>query len=153
MFEIKYLYDYPEYAGNVSRWLYDEFVHKDNEELEYETFHTYFIKNSKMKLPIRLVAVSDGKCVGTVTIIDNDFPGKSVMLWLGGLYVDASYRNKGIGQSLINAIKQIAKNLGYHEIYLNTETAGRYYKMLDWKYIETCPNEAGRICEIYRYDL
>ena len=82
-----------------------------------------------------------------------DFYGKSYSPWLGGLYVDIPYRNEGIGQRMIDFIKQIAKDLGYYEIYLNTEHAGGYYKRLGWIYIETCLNEGGRMCEIYKYEL
>lgn len=153
MFNIEYLFDYPGYAGIVSRWLYDEFVHPDNEELEYDKFYPIFQNNSKTEFPIRLVALSDRKCVGTVTIIDNDFESRNYSPWLGGLYVDSAYRNCGIGRGLIEAIKQIAGNLGYTEIFLNTENAGKYYIKLGWKYVEACPNENGRICEIYKYDL
>lgn len=152
-FKIAYLADYPGYAGNVSHWLYDEFVHPDNEELEYEEFHTIFRNNSKTEFPIRLVALSDEKCVGTVTFIDNDFESKSYTPWLGGLYVDSAYRCCGIGGNLIEAVKQIARDLGYTEIYLNTEKAGQYYCKLGWKYVETCPNDNGRACEIYKYNL
>lgn len=153
MIVIGYLCDYPEYRENVSRWLYDEFVHREDDDLKYETFHSNFLDNNKTKLPIRLVAIMDGKCVGTVTIIDNDFYGKSYSPWLGGLYVDTPYRNEGIGQRMIDFIKQIAKDLDYYEIYLNTENAGGYYKRLGWIYIETCLNEGSRICEIYKYEL
>lgn len=152
MINIEYLFDYPEYAGNVSRWLYDEFVHPDNEDLEYKEFYEIFQNNSKSVFPIRLIALSDGKCVGTVTIIDNDFESRDYTPWLGGLYVDSMYRNCGIGRNLIEVIKQIARDLGYREIYLNTEKAGKYYKNLGWKYVETCPNDNGRMCEIYKYD-
>lgn len=150
---IEYLCDCPDYAGNVSRWLYDEFVHEEGDGLEYEVFHSYFLNNSKTRFPIRLVAVADGKCVGTVTFIDNDFPGKDYIPWLGGLYVDSPHRNNGIGRSLIEAVKKLAVDMGYSEIYLNTENAGKYYQKLGWRFVESCPNESGRNCEIYKCDL
>ena len=153
VFEIAYLADYPAFAGNVSRWLYDEFVHPDNEELAYTEFHSIFTTNSKTGFPIRIVALCGGECVGTVTVIDNDFESRSYTPWLGGLYVEKAHRNRGIGRKLVEKAKQIAANSGYKEIYLNTETAGEYYKKLGWKYVESCPNESGRICGIYRFDL
>lgn len=109
-------------------------------------------------MPIRLVAVSDGKCVGTVTFIDNDFPGKTYTPWLGGLYVDVPYRNRGIGRSLIERVKQIAKDMGYNEVYLGTDNAGQYYKRLGWECVETglitpYGDSDNQMCEIYKYDL
>ena len=153
MAEIAYLCDHPEYAGAVSRWLYDAFVRRDDDDFAYETFHTYFQHNSKTEMPIRLIALADEKCVGTVTLIDNDFPGKTDTPWLGGLYVDTPYRNKGIGRNLINFVKRIAENFGYAELFLSTQNAGRYYQKLGWKRVETCVDASGRMAEIYRFEL
>ena len=157
MVTIEYLSDYPNYVGSVARWLYyGDNPDPDFDDPDYKDLNAHFQNNSKTVLPIRLVAVYDGKCVGTVTIIDNDFPGKSYTPWLGGLHVDIPYRNRGIGRSLVESVKQIAKDLGYTEIYLGTENAGQYYKMLGWKRIETVlgsPSEETRMCEIYKYDL
>jgi predicted N-acetyltransferase YhbS len=151
---IQYLSDYPEYIKNVSRWLYDEFIHKDNKDLEYEKFNSFFQNNSKTEFPIRLIVISDENCVGTATITENDFPKRqNYTPWLGGLYVDIPYRNTGIGQKLIEFVKRAVKDLGYAELYLVTENAGQYYKKIGWLFVETCDNEFGRICEIYKYNL
>jgi len=32
MVKIAYLSDYPDYVGNVSRWLYDAFIHSDDDD-------------------------------------------------------------------------------------------------------------------------
>jgi len=156
MISIEYLSDYPDCVGNVAHWLYDLYDELDynfEDEADYKNLYAHFQNNSKTELPIRLIALSDGKCVGTVTFIDNDFPGKTYTPWLGGLYVDIPYRNCGIGQKLIAFVKRIAKDLGYAEIYLGAENAGKYYKNLGWKCVETCANESGRMCEIYKCEV
>jgi len=156
MLTIAYLYDYPNYVSNVSRWLYDlydELTHIDEEAPDYQALYSYFRNNSKTELPIRLVAISDGACVGTVTLIDNDFSGKAYTPWLGGLHVDIQHRGHGIGQRLIEFAQQLAKTLGYCELYLGTENAGHYYQNLGWTCVETCANDAGQASEIYRYNL
>ncbi|MDR0896363.1 MAG: GNAT family N-acetyltransferase [Oscillospiraceae bacterium] len=149
---IAYLSDYPQYVSTVSRWLYDDLMNGNADESEYKQFHNNFVANSKSELPIRLVAIADNQCVGTVTFIGNDFPGKSYTPWLGGLYVEVSHRNRGIGQRLIEFVKRLAKKMGYDELYLSTHTAGEYYIRLGWEYVETCANEDGQLWEIYRYD-
>jgi len=157
MVTIEYLSDYPEHVGSVALWLYYRDEPDPNlEDPDYVNLYTHFHINSKTKLPIRLVAISDGKCVGTVTMIGNDFPGKSYTPWLGGLHVDIPYRNRGIGRQLIDFVKQTAKDLGYTELYLGTDNAGQYYRKLGWKCIEAVhdsPYETNQTSEIYKYDL
>jgi len=153
---IAYLCDFPEYCGIVSRWLYYNLINNDVIPPDYENdpdyirFHTGFTNNYKTKFPIRLVVISDKKCVGTVTLINNDFPGKSYGPWLGGLFVDTQYRSRGIGKLLLEEGIKIIKDLGYHELYLTTHTANRYYKRLRWQSYEFCKSDDGFDEEIFR---
>ncbi|MFQ5469715.1 MAG: GNAT family N-acetyltransferase [Gammaproteobacteria bacterium] len=72
-------------------------------------------------LPIAQVAVVEGNICGTaalkmssVTIYPDYFP------WLAGLLVDPAYRRQGIGERLISATENLAKQLGFEEIYIGT---------------------------------
>lgn len=120
---------------------------------EYKGFHKCFINNYITKFPIRLVVITNEKCIGTVTLIDNDFPGKSYGPWLGGLFIDAQYRNCGIGQMLLEEGIKIIKDLGYHELYLTTHTASRYYKRFGWQSVEFCKSDDGFDEEIFKFTI
>jgi len=153
MANIEYLCDHPEFTGIAARWLYDAFVHKNMPDFAFDDFHSFFSNCCNDTLPIRLVAVSDGICVGTVSIVDNDLSTRNYTPWLGGLYVDASHRNTGIGQKLIERVKQIVKDMNYSEVYLTTTTAGPYYQKLGWQLIEMCNDGYGKTVEVYKYKI
>ena len=125
------------FLENVTRWIYEEFVRPYRDDLTYEELvlkEKNFINET---WPIRFVAIVDDKCVGTVSIVDNDLKCSNYTPWLSGLYVDVPYRNKKIGEQLIEHVKNFAKSLGYKELFLRTEHASGYYKRLGWQYIET----------------
>lgn len=101
------------------------------------------IKNSsnRTKLPIAVVAIVDGNVCGTaalkmesVTAYPDFFP------WLAALLVAPEYRRRGIGEQLIAEIENLAKLLGYKEIYVGTgEKSGMSEVTLDernWKFID-----------------
>ncbi len=101
------------------------------------------IKNSanRTELPIAVVALVDGNVCGTaalkmesVTSYPDYFP------WLAGLLVAPEYRRQGIGEQLISKIENLAKQLGYKEIFVGTgENSGMSEITLDkrdWKFID-----------------
>ena len=153
MVSIKYLCECPDDFGIAARWLYDAFVHKNRPSLSFDDFSAFFRNCGKDALPIRLVAHLDGVCAGTVSIVDNDLSTRSYTPWLGGLYVDESCRNMGIGRELIERVKQIVKDMEYREVYLITNTAGPYYQKLGWELVEMCADEFGKTVEVYRYEI
>lgn len=71
--------------------------------------------------------------------------------WLGGLFVDAPYRSRGIGQLLLEKGIQVIKDLGYRELYLTTHTANRYYKRLGWQSVELAKSDDGFDEEIFKF--
>jgi len=81
------------------------------------------IKNSAnhAELPIAVVAIVNGSICGTaalkmesVTTYPDYFP------WLAGLLVAPGYHRQGIDEILIAKIEELAKQLGYKEIYVGT---------------------------------
>jgi len=65
----------------------------------------------KTKLPIRLVAMENERCVGTVSIVQNDLDCRDYTPWLAVLYVDEFHRGNKIGEELIERVKQITVTL------------------------------------------
>ena len=101
------------------------------------------IKNSanRTELPIAVVAIVDGNICGTaalkmesVTTYPDYFP------WLAALLVAPAYRRQGIGEQLIAKIENLAKQLGYKEIFVGTgKKSGMSEVTLDkrdWKFID-----------------
>ena len=89
------------------------------------------------RLPITLVAISDGVLIGTGSIKISE-PGTKVGLspWLAGMYVKESYRGTGVGALIVQALEAKAKALGVDALYLSVGTAERFYRRLGWTVLE-----------------
>ena len=138
MVKIEYLSDYPEYTQTVAKWLYNEFGRNIRPGLTPDKVLAKVQDTHKTKLPICLIALTDNKCVGTISIVINDLQCRTYIPWLASLYVDPAYRKNKIGALLVDRVKEIVKELGYSELYLRTEFAGDYYRARDWQYVEAC---------------
>ena len=141
MIKIAYLADYPDFTEIVTEWLFNEFFVDIRPGVTYEQLLEAIKNTNKTKLPIRLIALSDDKCIGTISIVSNDLRSRSYTPWLASLYVDPPYRKNKIGAQLVERVKQIVKELGYSELYLRTEFASDYYRARNWQYVETCTDD------------
>ena len=151
--KIEYLIDNTDFMEEVTGWIYDEFIDNIREDVTYEDVVSSFESSKKDELPIRLIAIEDGRCIGTISLIENDLKGSEYTPWLAAIYVDIPYRNNKIGEQLIERVKKITGDLGYRELYLRTEHAREYYRKLGWQYVESGIDEYGLELEIYKFIL
>ena len=112
---------------------------------------------NRNKLPLAVVAIVDGNICGTaalkmesVTTYPDYFP------WLAGLLVDPAYRRQGIGENLIGEIENLARKLGYQELYVGTgEKSGMSEISLEdkgWQFIDKSDYFVGE-ASVYRKSL
>ena len=147
---IENLYNHPEHVSMVSCWIYDEFV-KGKSSWSLEEVYLFFGKTNFRSFPITLIAISDERCIGTVSIFENDLKSQNVLKpWLGSLYVSPNYRGKGVAEKLINQVKVIVKELGYEILYLRTEHTSEYYRRLGWEFLFKTLDEKGQETEVYK---
>jgi len=150
---IVYLSDHIEFAETVATWSFNEWVKGIRAGVTYEDVLASVKKCAKTKLPVRILAMIDGRCVGAAALFENDLKGKTYTPWLAAVYVDAQYRNQKIGRQLIERIKEISIELGYKELFLRTEHASGYYKKLGWSYVESCVDEYGVKPDVFKIQL
>ena len=151
--KIEHLCDHTAFSETVAKWLYDEFIVGIRKDVSYEYVLSSVNDCHKQKLPVRLIALLDGKCVGTVSIVVNDLKFRDYTPWLAALYVDPEHRSQGVGRRLVDAVKEAVRQLGYDKLYLRTEHAGDYYRALGWDYIETCKDEFGLNPDVFSFSL
>jgi len=152
--KIEYLSDYPEFAELAAQWLYNEFGKDIRPSLTYDKMLLAIQDAHKIKLPIRLVALVDNQCAGTISIVCNDLSCRTYTPWLAALYVDTPFRKNKIGEQLIERVKEIVKELGYSEVYLRTEFAGDYYKKRGWQHVETCIDDEFQLkTDVFKFIL
>ena len=89
-------------------------------------------------LPITFVALDAGKPVGMCSLRENDGIRPDIAPWLGSLVVDQAYQKQGIGNMLIDAVKNKARDLGFNKLYLFAfdPTIPNYYTRLGWSIID-----------------
>jgi len=150
---IEYLSDHMAYAEDFANKIYLEFIKDIRHGISYEQVLAKVTNCHKTKLPIRLIALEDGKCVGTVAIVENDLKCTDYTPWLASLYVDPAHRGQKIAQRLIERVKSIVKDLGYTELYLRTEHTSDYYRRLGWEYVESHVDEFGLEPDVFQIAL
>jgi ribosomal protein S18 acetylase RimI-like enzyme len=104
---------------------------------------TAFLKERITKeQSVIFLALTDGNPSG-FTQLYTSFSSVSMqpLLILNDLYVDAKYRNMGIGSELLNHAKNYCKKLKYKGLSLETaidNPAQKLYEKLDWKKDTDC---------------
>lgn len=92
---------------------------------------------------LELVAEEDGRAVGSVALS----PRGDDVAWLSKLFVDASYRRRGIGRALLEHAVADARGRGYRRIELETRTIFReavhLYEATGWQRGPDLPPEHG----------
>lgn len=85
-------------------------------------------------LPMTLVALDNDIPIGMCSLRTNDGILPNLSPWLGSLVVDPRHQSQGVGEMLVNAIKQNALNLGFAKVYLFAfdPTIPEYYSRLGW---------------------
>ncbi|MES9989737.1 MAG: GNAT family N-acetyltransferase [Candidatus Thiodiazotropha endolucinida] len=106
---------------------------------------------NRSQLPIAVVAVENGTFCGTAALkMESVTTYQDYSPWLAALVVAPAYRNRGIGEQLIIKIEQLAKTLGYREIYVGTgKSSGMSeatLKKRGWKFLDKSDYFVSEVC-------
>jgi predicted N-acetyltransferase YhbS len=135
--QIDHLFNHPEHIGLVAGWIYSEFwVGKPGYSVEYFEARLREADNSD-RIPLSLLALSDGRPVGTINLVENDNPKRpDLHPWLAALIVVPEERRRGIGTALVRTLLSEAKRLGFSELFLGSDIPGFYERLgaehFDW---------------------
>ncbi|MBD8026284.1 GNAT family N-acetyltransferase [Ureibacillus sp. Re31] len=97
--------------------IYKEFIVKTGNSMEWENVVKHFSNTTDHIFPITLVALVNEKCIGTVSILENDLHIRELYKpWLASLNTKPEYRGRGVGQELVAKTISVVKELGYKEL-------------------------------------
>lgn len=91
--------------------------------------------------PATLVAFDEsGQLAGSVSLVATDAPDfPEYSPWLASLYVAPSFRGRGLGKQLIDALVVHAHKLGFERLYLFTPVSPEIYRRGGWREIGKRP--------------
>ncbi len=125
----------PDFAKEVSDWIESSWG--------ILPIHDYFkaiLGRQKWYLnyPVTLIATSNEKIIGTVSLLLNDLETRpEINPWIGCLFVKEEYRKNGVGSILMNEIEKFfASNFFTETCYLFTEDQDQLYRKLGWSFVE-----------------
>lgn len=147
---ISYLADHPEVLGNLAAGFKAQWaVHFADQSLD--AIKVGFANCCREEgLPLALVAMVDQAFAGTASLRQESgtvCPG--IGPWLTHLYVEPSFRNQGIGTTLIRAVEGEAIRNGFGELYAATARAAAIFERSGWQMIEVVEYQGDRVCVLH----
>lgn len=87
-------------------------------------------------MPAMYICVDGEHVVGTAALVESDMDSHPELSpWLASVYVNAEYRNRGVGAALVAQVVSAAKDAGFGPLYLFTPDRARFYEGLGWQLI------------------
>lgn len=149
---ISNLKDVPQYIKEVAECQWKEWGIKEKDTLEGVIYRVQHCM-SETDIAQTFVATIQDQFVGTVSLWRNDLCARQDLYpWMACLYVCERYRHLGIGTLLQNKAIEVAKNMGYKQIFLITNHDNLYEKN-GWEFMEKAPLGDGTMTKIYVYAL
>ncbi len=134
---IDYLKNHPENTHLLASWMFDTWGHYNPESSLEKAQAKLKAHLNEASLPLTYIALIDDVPVGMCSLRLNDGIRPDLTPWLGSLFVEPNMRGRGIGEKLIHAVTDKARNLGYTKLYLLVfdETLPNWYAQLGWQMI------------------
>ncbi len=94
-------------------------------------------------IPKTLIAMRSNQLVGCVSLVNYTYRSSERMpkvasespVWLSNLFVLENLRHQGLGNALIDAAKNYARDLGLDELWLSATDYTDYYQKRGWEVV------------------
>jgi N-acetylglutamate synthase-like GNAT family acetyltransferase len=136
---ISYLIDHPEYIPQLAQWLFEQWDSILGEKTPEARIKKLNAHLNREQLPIAWVAHANGQLLGTAALRVHDLEGREDLTpWLGGVFVGADFRRRGIGAALCAVVEDEARSRGIQTLYLFTLDKQAWYSHLGWRVLGPC---------------
>lgn len=128
--KIRHLFEHPEHLREVARLIHEEWW-SDKPGHSVSTMAARLaLAKDKDSIPLSLVALRDGKPIGTVNLVENDNDERQDLTpWLAALLVVPEARGNGVGTRLVRSLLKEAAVLGIPRLYLGTDIPEYYTRL------------------------
>jgi predicted N-acetyltransferase YhbS len=148
--EIHHLLDHMHHLPTVAAWQHAEFGYLSPGGSVEQRAERLQGASDKARLPIALVAISDGTLVGSATVAATTLTHKHLTPWLSSVFVPPQHRGKGIASRLSLAAITEAGRLGFEKMYLLTPKNESLYARLGWETFEHAAINGTPVCLMAR---
>ncbi|MBK8187216.1 MAG: GNAT family N-acetyltransferase [Cellvibrio sp.] len=149
----------PDIFSCVAQWHHQECERqglKSTLELRRERLAKHIQSES---IPKTFIATLNNELVGCVSLVNYAYGRDSVRakitdtpLWLSNLFVQPAFRNRGIGNLLIEKAKAYAQELKLTELWLTATEFTDYYQKRNWE-IARKTRLGGRLVNVMKIEL
>jgi GNAT superfamily N-acetyltransferase len=150
--EIELLADRCDAIPIISRWSFEQWGRRVADNTLEATIERMRQRLNRDRLPLGIVATDGPTILGAAQLKIREmdiYP--QYEHWLGGVYVAAQARGKGLASRLAQEIAERAKEFDVQKLYLQTERlAGGLYARLRWKPIEQADYHGLRMLVMVR---
>lgn len=135
---LEFLADRPEFIPLLAHWYYQEWGHKEKSRTLYSEIEKLNGYLNKKSLPLILLATHHEELLGAAQLKYHEmtiYPEKEH--WLGGVYVSAKHRGRGIAAQIITRLLSLAEKMHIPKLYLQTiDLSGGLYRQMGWSPLE-----------------
>ena len=148
--EILKLREHSELASEAAEWFHSKW---DISVEEYAGSIQECL-TGKSIVPQWYVAVENGKIIGGIGVIENDFHNrKDLTPNVCAVYVEENYRCQGIAGKLLEYVCEDMRSFGLETLYLITDHTG-FYERYGWKFLCMAQGDGEvDLSRMYVYDL
>jgi len=151
-FRITTIAERPDLAPLVAGWLWEAFWREAGQGLE-ATRGAVEASAAGDEVPQTFVLLAAGHPVATASLVAGDLDAMPELTpWLAGLFTIPEARGRGHARRLVARVEAAAREAGYAEVWLYTDTAEKLYVRAGWELVERLPHGAGTL-SLMRRDL
>jgi len=123
----------------LAHWSLAEWVHDFPDDTIDWYLDLYEEASRVCSVPSVFVAHLDGKVAGTASLVaDDELPGAvEPGPWVAAVFVTPPARRKGVGEALVRAAIDRARDLGFGDVYLYTRDGVEWYRSSSWEVVRT----------------
>ncbi len=150
---IEYLADAPEVLSQLQEWFLREWAPYYGPDGPGDAAHDLRSSCNRRALPITLIAFrGDELCATGALKAESVETHKHLGPWVAALLVAPKYRRQGIRGQLVDALAELARELGFEQMYYGADVTDRYLEGNGWQPLERVSYLTGE-GSIYRKTL
>jgi GNAT superfamily N-acetyltransferase len=147
---IAYLADHPEALPGLVTLFETEWEEYYGPDGPGDAEHDLLAYSGRDRLPIGVVAFCDGRLCGIAALKPDSISTHTHLgPWAAAGLVLPELRRRGIGAHLLQALEEVARDLGHTALYTGTSTASSLLERNGWELVERLDYH-GEDLSIYR---